>query len=348
MKVSVIIPTYNRAHYICQAIESVLEQTFKDIEIIVVDDGSTDNTKDILKPFMEKIIYIYTENGGPAHSRNTGMKIARGEYIAFLDSDDLYYPHKTELQATILDKHPDIAMVYTEFSAFDDNGYWDEFHLRNYHTAYKDANLCYAHIFSEYKTLREAGIHHETWDNRNIFLGNIYDQCFQQLLVFTNSIMFRRDILKTIGLQDENYWMFEEYEFVLRITKYYRVAFIDLPTYKLRYHKNQISITHEKEKHICIVVMKQTSLLDITKKHCLNDMAYYLRNKYMIDKRLAVLNRALAIPLMLKGNDNKKARSLLKECTLYNHPEHLLWLITFTPFFARRILVKLCAFFRVI
>ena len=90
--VSVIIPTYNRAHLVGRAIKSVLNQTYRDFEIIVVDDGSTDNTKDIIKEFQKKdkrIKYIpYEKNKGGSAARNTGIKAAKGEYIAFLDSDD--------------------------------------------------------------------------------------------------------------------------------------------------------------------------------------------------------------------------------------------------------------------
>ncbi|MEI6614258.1 MAG: glycosyltransferase family A protein, partial [Chrysiogenales bacterium] len=84
--VSVIIPTYNRAHFIAESIESILSQTYKDYEIIIVDDGSTDNTREVLKPFLNKIHYIFQENKGGAEARNTGIKKANGKYIAFLDS----------------------------------------------------------------------------------------------------------------------------------------------------------------------------------------------------------------------------------------------------------------------
>ena len=91
-KVSIIIPTYNRANLLPRAINSVLNQTFKDFELIIVDDGSTDNTRKVVKEFEEKdsrIKYIWQENfGGPAKPTNTGLKISKGKYIAFLDSDN--------------------------------------------------------------------------------------------------------------------------------------------------------------------------------------------------------------------------------------------------------------------
>ena len=263
-------PTTER-HYICQAIDSVLQQTMNDIEIIVVDDGSTDNTGEKLKPYSDKITYIKTDNCGPAHARNTGMKIAQGEYIAFLDSDDLYYPYKTEMQVKFLDRYADIAMVCSEFSAFDGNGYWDEYHLKNFHKAYKDGNLIYENIFPEQLTFEKSGLPYVNFEHKNIYMGNIYPIHLENLIIGTPTIMFRRAILDTVGYQDERLWIFEEYDFVLRITKFYKVAFIDVPTYKYRYHENQISITQERKNKIKVVVMKQTYLLDIARKYFLND-----------------------------------------------------------------------------
>ena len=94
--VSVIIPTYNSAGYIEEALESVFEQTLQDFEIIVVDDGSTDGTGEVLRKYGDRIRYIYQENNGPASARNGGIRVARGEYIAFLDADDLWVSTKLE------------------------------------------------------------------------------------------------------------------------------------------------------------------------------------------------------------------------------------------------------------
>ena len=89
---SVIIPTYNRAKLVCEAIESVFNQTFKDFELLIVDDGSTDNTKEVLKPYLSdpRVKYIYQENKKRAVARNNGIRNSKSEWIAFLDSDDLW------------------------------------------------------------------------------------------------------------------------------------------------------------------------------------------------------------------------------------------------------------------
>lgn len=121
-KVSVIIPTYNRANYISEAIDSVLDQTFQDFEIIIIDDGSTDNTKTVLAKYGSKIKYFYKNNGGEGSARNLGIKKARGQYIAFLDSDDLWLPSKIEKQLSFLERNPKFDLVYTTMSIIDEFG----------------------------------------------------------------------------------------------------------------------------------------------------------------------------------------------------------------------------------
>jgi glycosyltransferase involved in cell wall biosynthesis len=96
--ISVVIPTFNRAALVVKAIESVFAQTYKDYEVIVVDDGSVDNTREILKPYRERLQYIYQENRGAAAAQNTGIRMARGKWISILGSDDLWLPAKLERQ----------------------------------------------------------------------------------------------------------------------------------------------------------------------------------------------------------------------------------------------------------
>jgi len=122
-KISVIIPTYNRAMLLRSAINSVLSQTYDDYEIIVIDDGSTDDTAEVVKEFpADKLRYVFQENNGRSAARNNGIKIARGEYIAFLDSDDLFLPTKLELQAQFLDNNPDYGLVYSFAKTVDESG----------------------------------------------------------------------------------------------------------------------------------------------------------------------------------------------------------------------------------
>lgn len=111
--VSIIIPTYNYAVFLPTAIRSCLDQTYKPIEILVVDDGSTDHTKDVIKEFNNHITYLFQENRGVSEARNRGLELAKGDYITFLDSDDYLTNDSLKLRIEILKKHTDIGIVFT-------------------------------------------------------------------------------------------------------------------------------------------------------------------------------------------------------------------------------------------
>jgi glycosyltransferase involved in cell wall biosynthesis len=123
-KVSVIIPTYNYAHFLPEALNSVLDQTYKNFEVIIVDDGSTDNTKDVLKSFLndQRIRYIYQENSGLPATRNRGIKESKGQFVAFLDSDDVWLPAKLEKQILLFDNDEEIVLVYCGAEFIDVDG----------------------------------------------------------------------------------------------------------------------------------------------------------------------------------------------------------------------------------
>ncbi len=123
VKVSVIIPTYNRRGMVEEAIESALAQTLDDIEIVVVDDGSTDGTGDVLKDkFDDRIKYFYQNNQGRSVARNCGARASTGQYVVFLDSDDLFMPHGLQKMAAFLDENPAVGVVYADGYYCDQEG----------------------------------------------------------------------------------------------------------------------------------------------------------------------------------------------------------------------------------
>jgi len=354
VKVSVVIPTYNRRDFIVSAIESVLAQDFTDHELIVVDDGSTDDTVDLLKPYATVIRLIRTANQGPALARNMGMLAARGDYIAYLDSDDLYYPYKLGMQAELLDALPHIGMVYTEFSGFSDEGFWDECHLRRYHaSAYERGGLEYQQLFAEHWPLgdvfsagRLTGL--ERWSGRAVCAGDLYQHYLFSTVVFTNSMMFRRALLARSGLQLKRFGMFHDLEFALRLCREAPTAFIDVPTYKLRYHTGQISTTRRPQGGK-VAIRIQRDLLRVARHHLLQDRAYHRRNRRRVDSQIARLCRAAAVPLMSydAGTDHEnrwypvRARRYLERSALHGERQALLYALTYAPHFVRRIAFKL-------
>jgi glycosyltransferase involved in cell wall biosynthesis len=121
-KISVVIPVYNGETYIRSALESVLDQTYSDFEVIVVDDGSTDRSREVIAGLKRAVAYIYQENSGVAVARNHGFLHSRGQFIAFLDQDDRWYTNKLESQVAVLDQHPGIGITYSDVDMIDETG----------------------------------------------------------------------------------------------------------------------------------------------------------------------------------------------------------------------------------
>jgi glycosyltransferase involved in cell wall biosynthesis len=119
--VSIIIPTYNYGQYISKAIKSCLDQTHKELEIIVVDDGSTDDTSAVAAQFPD-VTYVYQKNQGVSTARNTGLEMAKGDYVAFLDADDYLFQNSVAVRVDILNRHPDIGIVFTNTCSVDSRG----------------------------------------------------------------------------------------------------------------------------------------------------------------------------------------------------------------------------------
>ena len=124
MVISVITPTYNRARFLPAAVASVLSQTFGDFELIIVDDGSEDNTPDVLKPFLadRRVRYVYQENQGQSHARNLALKQATGDFIAFLDSDDVWARDKLEKQLAVFRANSEVDIVHGDEATINEQG----------------------------------------------------------------------------------------------------------------------------------------------------------------------------------------------------------------------------------
>jgi glycosyltransferase involved in cell wall biosynthesis len=208
-KVSVIIPVYNSEDYIAEAIESVTAQTYKNIEIIVVNDGSTDNTEAVLKPYMEKIKYFYQENKGVAAARNTGIRLALGEYIAFLDSDDIWLPEKIALQVDYLNRNPSVMLTYSNFKIFNDGKHPDE-------------GILYL--------------------NSDIYIeGYIFTELVNACLISTITVLVRKEVFEKVGLFDEKFVSGEDYELWLRIAAECKIGYVKEVLASCRKHSQSIT-----------------------------------------------------------------------------------------------------------
>ncbi len=200
--VSVIIPTYNRASTIKQSIDSVLNQTYSNIEIIIVDDASTDNTSTLMDEWygdIDNIIYIINDcNLGPAASRNVGVSYASGEYIAFHDSDDVWLPDKLSIQMNYLSSQTDCEIVYTPYIHQQIDGVTTTVPL--------EAN------FSILENTK-----------------NIFPYLLECPLISPITLVMKKSIFVNLGGYNENLYSFEDYEFSLRLAKYNKVGFVKEP-----------------------------------------------------------------------------------------------------------------------
>ena len=353
--VSVIIPTYNRARLVSQAIDSVLQQTFTDFEIIVVDDESTDDTAAVVKRYGDRVRYVWTPNGGTGHARNVGMQHATGRYLTFLDSDDVLYPYALELETRLLERFPAVSMVCAEVTGFNDRGIIERYHLKSYHeSSFRDPSVTYDRIFPSSLPLLGTGAvppdviaEDPSLAGRRVYYGNIFDAYLLGIVLFQNSAMLRREVVADIGPRNEYVYVFEELDYLLRLARHHDILFADVPTYMLRYHDDQLSsMVHSDAKFRW--VRTQRSLLRVVKRHILADQAYYQRHKARLDRRLADLHLAVAIPMLLLGERDsfgsryaRYARRFLARCSAYGHPRRMLYAASFAPGPIRRTVVTI-------
>ena len=345
--VSVIIPTYNRARFLPQAIQSVLDQTLQDLEIIVVDDGSTDNTKAILEDYKASVVCVHTEHRGVSHARNTGMRVARGQYIGFLDSDDTYLPYKLELQFAFLETHPDIGIVCSEASAFNEHGIFEENHLRSFHQIYNRKKWSYGDVFPHHgKMLGSSG-----GDSIEYYSGNIFRSILLGPLVISTTALFRREVLRKVGFQNETYGLGEDYEWMVRVSKQFCVGFVNYPTYLYRYHGDQISEVKQpwtRERALKWLEIEGV-MLQAVLDWGIGDKAFYGKNKGYLNARVAELYQCIGARWLECGNMGE-ARACFRRGLSYDARSEMnrqYLFLSYLPFIARRIFFSLLQRMRV-
>jgi len=209
-QVSVIIPTHNRAGSLEYAIQSVLSQSRPPLEIIVVDDGSTDATASAVSKYYDGTVrYHYQPNHGVSHARNTGIQLARGNWIALLDSDDRWLPDKLQQQVSALLKHPELEFCHS-----------DEIWVR--HGRRVNPKVCY----------KKYG-------------GWIFEKCLTRCTISPSSVLMKKNIFSQLGGFDESLPACEDYDFWLRYCSQYPVLYVDMPLLlKFGGHRDQLSMRY--------------------------------------------------------------------------------------------------------
>ncbi|MHB1653826.1 MAG: glycosyltransferase family 2 protein [Desulfitobacteriaceae bacterium] len=205
--VSVVIPTFNHELYVNQAVESVLAQGYPNVQVLVVDDGSRDNTAAILKPYLSRIQYVYKENGGTSSALNRGLSLANGQYICWLSADDAFLPGKIARQVALMESDPKLGFSYTSFSVID--GYGRKQH--DVHSAYFQ----------------------DKWD----MIKHLMEGCF----INGSSVMMRRSALERVGGFDEGLPQAHDYDLWFRFLRYYSCGFLDELLLAYRWHGENMS-----------------------------------------------------------------------------------------------------------
>ena len=212
-KVSVIIPCFNREKYLSEAIESVLNQTYPSIELLTVDDGSTDSTPDILSGYQHRGVEVLTHPGrinkGQSAAINLGLSRASGDYIAILDSDDYWDAHKIEKQVRFLDNNPSVGLVYGNGFAVDENG-------KPLYRIYEDD--------------------HAEHSNPNRVLMDCY-------FLVPNNALVRKSVLDQTGGFDESMRAAQDHDMAIRIAEVTTLGYLNEPLFYYRRHPDSISNT---------------------------------------------------------------------------------------------------------
>ena len=192
-QISVIIPTYNAARYLPQTIESVLRQSCQDFEVLVIDDGSTDETATVVQRYAPRLRYFRKPNGGGSSARNFGIAHSRGDFIAPLDADDCWKPDKLERTLQFIDRHPEAGMVFTACTFVDDDGR----PLFDYHPRFSPQRL--------------------------------YAELLVKNFIPNGTVVVRRDLLLSIGGYDEDIFIPNDWDLWLRLAEVAPVVYLPEP-----------------------------------------------------------------------------------------------------------------------
>lgn len=208
--ISVVIATYNMGQYIDQAVDSILQQTWKKLEIVVVDDGSTDNTSHVMQRYQDdpRVIYIKNQNQGQPKAKNCGIKHTQGDFIAFCDADDLWEPNKLQVQLPLFD-NPDVGIVYSEVSNIDE-------HNNRYVKA----------------------------PNETRHIGKVTSQLLIENFVPFGTSVIRRACIEKNGIFDENFRMGIDWDLWLRYSLDWEFAYTPERTYIYRVWSGQMSTNY--------------------------------------------------------------------------------------------------------
>ncbi len=248
-RVSVVMTAYNQARYIPEAIDSILAQEFDDFELILVDDGSTEDIAAVVAPYGDKVRFIRRENGGLAAARNTGWKAARGEYVAFCDADDIHLPYRLSVHAAVLDQCPEAAQVYSDLATYVDGVVESETTLRGRYLGpvNKEFDEALEGAYGSWTTAEERRLPvPEKYADRRVYQGRIPHLIATYHIAWGGASMYRRAAIVAVGGHLETLRRWPDWYLASRLSKCYELVYVDIPVLWYRMHGGQLTTQREK------------------------------------------------------------------------------------------------------
>jgi len=205
--VSVVIPSYNHGEFVGTCIDSILAQTYRSLEVIVIDDGSTDDTRERMKKYGDRIRYVYHDNRGRGATRNRGIELAKGEWIAFVDADDIWRRDKLEKQMAAIEKHPEIDLIVTDCCQFDGD------------------KIVQARFFDKMERIHTAP--RKTDGNLHIFTEMLFPLMIRENFIIQSSVLMRKSCFDKVGLYDNSLKRCQDRDLWMRLSRHFTFALID-------------------------------------------------------------------------------------------------------------------------
>jgi glycosyltransferase involved in cell wall biosynthesis len=268
--ISVVIPAYNAQHSLRTTLDSVLAQTWPHIEVIVVDDGSTDQTPALLSSYGDRIQALRQVNGGLASARRTGVAAARGHWIALMDADDLCRPERLAVQARVLQRWPDVVLCCSDFDAFDEQGTVHLANARHYYTSIDRAPAGMQSLLEQAEALDLTGcLPGQARTSTRVWLGRAYRALAHGNFVHPPTIMFRRELLEQVGTFDPEAGSMCDWDWISRVAQAGPIAFVERPLLDYRLSATQMSSPRHR-------IRASTDTLRVAERICRRDEALYL------------------------------------------------------------------------
>jgi len=266
--VSIVVPCFNTSPFLGEAVASALKQSFADFELLIIDDGSTDSTREIASSFLDdsRVRYHYQENQGLSAARNKGIELSRGEFVALLDADDIWVPEKLQRQVSVFRDLPSCGLVFSDFATFDERGIIAA--QKNLVVLDRLNMPGFSHLFS-----------------RNNF-------------IYPSTVLLRRALLEQVGGFDTSLKSAEDYDMWLRVARVSRLAGVPAKLVEIRQHGSNMSLNIPRMLENEIAAVKKNSAgvpgsalrRRLAKIYCIN-----------ADRSVHAGKRAVALKLLAQG-----------------------------------------------